>query len=475
MDLNNDYSFIASVSTRPYRDKEQARAGCRTMKFHQMELSPGIFLSLAGNGYAFCYNFRNDRRKEENFLNTQILIFDIDYPKVGMDTYIEGLPYKPTMGYTSYSNDPGESHYRFRLIYGFDSLITTEQEFDSLYLAVSMANGFGKALDRRPANQLYFGSNSLLPGFDNYNSSLVYSFSDFDKYLPEPGEENLISDCTVGIYSPTHNKHDDKNDTLQEQDWLNYYDNYLNSLETPLDLAPSGTHFTFPEKYYTVPVRFRKGYVVRWQDGEGRRQKLFRSAQIMLHNSPSLTPDNLAFNLWQLISTYYDNTKDQITKGDIDGIVERAFEKKDTFDLNSSYHKGKYKINKEFWTKQGLTTRQSVPRVMKERNQDVMRFYDPSLSVDENYNALLNEGLKVSIRTFRRYVKELGLKRDIDTEIIELMLQEPTISTKDIASTLGKSLSTISRHIKELKKTRVSRVKKQWVVDDAKTSIQSST
>ena len=77
MGLNNDYTFTASVSTRPYRDKEQAHAGCKTMKFQQMELTPDGFLALAGAGFSFCYNFQDNRRLEENFLNTQIIIFDI--------------------------------------------------------------------------------------------------------------------------------------------------------------------------------------------------------------------------------------------------------------------------------------------------------------------------------------------------------------------------------------------------------------
>lgn len=207
---------------------------------------------------------------------------------------------------------------------------------------------------------------------------------------------------------------------------------------------------------------------MRWQDGERRRQKLFRSAQIMLQNSPFLTPDNLAFNLWQLISTYYDNTKDPITKDDIDGIVERVFEKKDSFDLNSSYHKSKYRINKEYWAKQGFSTRQSGPKIQKEIHQSVMNLYDPSLSVAENYDALVEKGLAVSPRTLYRYVEELELKRDVDAEIIDLMRQEPTITIKDIVSVLGRSESTIKRHIKELKKTVIRREKKQWIVEDTK-------
>ena len=470
MDLNNNYSFTTSVSTRSYRDKELAHAGCDTMRFQQMELTPDVFLSLAGAGYAFCYNYRDNHRCEENFLNTQIIIFDIDYPSTDMDSYIQGLPYKPTMGYTSYSNNPGENYYRFRLIYGFDSPITTKQDFDSIYTAITNANGFGKSLDKRKISQLYFGSNSRLDGFQDYNSNYIYSYSDFQGYI----QESSISPITDSLNTPTHIYSDEKNDTITDEERHNYWKNYLASLETKLEEAPSHTHFTFPEKYYRVPFRVitqedGKRVIKKYKDGERRRNKLYISALIMLKNVDTLTPDNLSFNLWQLIGYYYDNRKDKITKDDIDGIVERAFENRYTYDLQPTEHKGIFRINKEYWAAQGITPQQAVPMVMKERNMSIMDYYNPSLSVSANYVAFLEMGFEISISSLYRYVDELGLKRDIDSEILELLRQAPDITIKDVATALGKSPSTIARHIKTMREEdnpRVRKEKKQWIVSD---------
>lgn len=468
MDPNYNYSFTASVSTRSFHDKESAKAGSRWMKFHKLNLDTDFFLSLAGGGHAFCYNFENDRRLKENFQDTQMLIFDIDYPKTSMYSYIQELPYKPTMAYTTYSNDPEMDHYRFRLVYCFDNSITTEDEFNDFYLAVSTANGFGKTLDicSKQINQLYYGSDDRLDSFQDYNSHLVYSFDDFKEYLPKPGD---ISDNAGSLTDPTYIEYYDDKDTISTEDRHNYYKNYLESLETPLDLAPSKTYYTFPEGYVAVPIRVRKGGIVKWKDGERRRQKLYISAQIMLRNVPTLTPDNLTFNLCQLLNVYYDNTKDIITKDEIDGIVERAFERRDIYQLKPSFHKQETRINREYWASQGYTARQAVPKIRKELHQSVMEFYDPSLSVAENYAALVEKGLPVSKRTLYRYVEELELKRDIDAEIIERMQQKPDITIDDIASALDKSVSTIKRHIKGLKEgdqPRVRRVKKQWVVNE---------
>ena len=471
MGLNNDYTFTTSVSTRSYKDKELAHAGCGTMRFQQMELTPDVFLSLAGAGYAFCYNYRDNHRCEENFLNTQIIIFDIDYPTTDMDSYIQGLPYKPTMGYTSYSNNPGENFYRFRLIYGFDSPITTKQDFDSIYTAITNANGFGKSLDKKTISQLYFGSNARLDGFLDYNSNYIYSYSDFQGYIQESGKESVISTSTNSLNTPIHIYNDENNDTIGEEERINYYNNYVRSLETPLELAPSKTHYTYPEKYYAVPVRIitqdEKRVIKRWHDGERRRQKLYVSAHIMLKNDRTLTPDNLRFNLWQLVREYYDNGKDKITKDDIDGIVERAFERRDTYNLQPTEHKGIFRINKEYWAALGITPQQAVPMVMKERKMSIMDYYNPSLSVSKNYDAFLEMGLEIGISTLYRYVNELGLKRDIDSDILELLRQAPDITIKDVADVLGKSPSTIKRHIKGLKEgdqPRVKRIMKRWVV-----------
>ena len=473
MDLNNDYTFTTSVSKRSYRDRVQARAGCDTMKFQPMELTPDVFLSLAGAGYAFCYNYRDNHRCEENFLNTQIIIFDIDYPTTDMDSYIQGLPFKPTMGYTTYSNNPGENYYRFRLIYGFDKPITTKQDFTSIYDAITAANGFGKALDKRKISQLYFGSNSRLGGFQDYNSNFVYSFNDFQGFISESGVDIVFSPSADCLNTPTHIYNDEKNDTISEEERHNYFKNYLLSLETELEIAPSQTHYTYPEKYYAVPIRIitqdGKRVIKKWKDGERRRQKLYISALIMLKNLDTLTPDNLSFNLWQLIGYYYDNRKDKITKDDIDGIVERAFESRHTYDLQPTRHKGIFRINKEYWAEQGITPQQAVPMVMKERNMSIMDYYNPSLSVSANYDALLEMGLDVGYSTLCKYVNELGLKRDIDSEILELLRQAPDITIKDVATALGKSPSTIARHIRTMREEgnpRVKRINKQWRLEE---------
>ena len=458
-------SFNLSVSTRCFTDKEQAKASCGSIKFATMELTPDLFLSLAGSGYAFTYNFLGNRRKPELFLNTPVIIYDIDKCSIPMEEYISGLAIKPSLGYTSYSNGMDGKH-SFRLVYVFDSLIESEQSFNALYYGIARENGLGKEFDKRRINQLYFGSNKDLPGYQEYNSHLVYSLDDFD-FQDESDVSPVITSNTTASYDVDF----EMNDTFKDGD-DNYYNNYEESLETPLVQSTSGTHYTYPVEYYSVPIRIiTKGgrrVIKRWTDGEHRRKKLYISALIMLKNKPELTPDNLQFNLQQLIRHYYDNRTDTITQDEIKGIVRRAYRNKDTFHLAPSKHKSRFKVNKQFCQDWNISARQAVPMIIKERNMEIMEFYDWTTSVSENLETLKKEtGLVISRSTLYRYVKEIcpQPKRDIDKEIIEAMEDNPLICIKGIAATLGKSTSTIKRHIKRMG-DRVRKERGMWMVKD---------
>jgi predicted DNA-binding transcriptional regulator AlpA len=435
------------------------------MRFAPREIDQDTFLTLAGSGYSFTYNFQGNRRKPELFLNTPVIIYDIDHCEQPMEDYIDGLHYKPSLGYTSYSNGK-DGKFSFRLVYVFDSLIESEQSFNALYYGIAGENGFGKEFDKRRINQLYFGSNKDLPGYKEYNSHLVYSQDDFD--FPE---ESAVCPISMSNTLSPHNNDYETNDTFQDGD-DNYYRNYVESLETPLVQSTSGTHYTYPQNYYSVPIRIitkdGKRVVKRWTDGEHRRKKLYISALIMLLNKPSLSPDNLRFNLRQLIRDYYDMSKDPITQGDIEGIVKRAYENKDTCQLDNSIHQSNFKVNKEYCQEQGLSARQLIPAIIKERNMEIMDFYDWTTSVSNNLK-MLNEdcGLAISRSTLYRYVNEIcpQPKRDIDKEIIEAMKDNPLICIKGIASALGKSTSTIRRHIKRMG-DRVRKERGMWMVGD---------
>ena len=442
-----------------------------------MEMDQDTFLSLAGSGYAFTYIFKGNRRKPEFFLNTPVIIYDIDHCEQPMGDYIDGLRYKPSLGYASYSNGR-DGKFSFRLVYCLDTLVEDEETFNLIYTGIAAANGFGAEFDRRRINQLYFGSNENSAGYQQYVSHLVYSLDDFGV---QPKCVSFSRDVSMaeegGFCEPTltqhHNNLYETDGTLNDQERVEYYNNYVRSIATPLLLSASGTHYYYPEAYYAVPIRFitweGKKIVKRWRDGEHRRKRLYIAALIMLKNVPDLTPDNLRFNLWQLIREYFENTcEDQITSTDIDGIVERAMANKDTFHLDPTHHDRTFKINKEYWLGEVKSALEAVKAVRKERNMAKMEHYDWTISVAANQKEMEKMGYKLSTSTIYRYLHEMGMpRRDIDAEILELMRQNPVITIKDIATTLGRNPSTIKRHIKRLAgESRIRQRQKPWIVLD---------
>lgn len=478
MPENQEYSFQISVSDQAYQKKEQAKAAISKMNFQPRSLSVNQFIQLASNGHAFCYLFRGNRRKPELFEGTQSIIYDIDHSPIPLDEYVDALPHKPTASYTSFSNGQ-DNQYSFRLVYCLREVITDEPTFQVAYNTIAKKNGFGVELDRLRVNQLYFGSNSLLYGFQTHQTNIIYSLFDFDEFYDKGGNcLNVISYTT----HPLHTNYDENNAPLGRKE-NDYYSNYVLSLETPFVSSDTGSHFCRPDSYYCVPIRFTtidgKHVVKRWCDGEKRRNRLYVSARIMLMNVPELSLENLVFNLWQLIREYYDNTKDPITKEDVRKVARNAMAEREKDNISTTASGNQFKVNAEWCEANGISKRQAVPMITKERKQkEVLELYDYNQSVTDNYNALKEMGVSVSRSTLYRYVQETAPKsmRNLDCEIVTLLLQDPSLTNPALAKELDCDTSTIKRHLRKMKGQGVISKAQEggkggWVVNN--TALQS--
>ena len=74
-------------------------------------------------GRLFTHVFKNDLRKNENFLYTSIIPIDVDDCPKSLEETLDGLEKKPTIAYYTASNLKEEGSYRFRFIYVFDERI----------------------------------------------------------------------------------------------------------------------------------------------------------------------------------------------------------------------------------------------------------------------------------------------------------------------------------------------------------------
>ena len=421
-----DFTFIMSVSTQPFPLKPTASEVGR-ITFEERYLTISDFEILEKAGYSFCYLFQHrgklltmKEKTEDNFIATSTIFYDIDKMSIPMEEFVSSLQYEPSFAYTSYSNGIEQPYwkYGYRLVYLFSEEIMTKENFNKLYNAIAVANNLSSAtysdgtkfgLDYRGVSQQYYGgggSSTMI------KSNRIYSISDFGDYIT-----NFEPHCE---YFPFKDKDKERRHTscsqmetefekdlksLSRQDFLTkyrtkYYRRYVNSLSTKLNISEDGTYYEYPEDFMTVE-KFRKRrnvdgkvIILRWKDGEGRRKKLYLTAQIMKHNLPDIRLEELIYFLMEECHAFYVGKDGCLNKAELIKIAKKAFVY--SCDNMRPISHPSFKVNKEYWIAQGYSANQAKQIIRRERKEkEVLDFYDFNKSVKENMEILNSHGVKV--------------------------------------------------------------------------------
>ena len=249
-----------------------------------------------------------------------------------------------------------------------------------------------------------------------------------------------------------------------------FYPNYVPSLSTPLIKDESDMFYLYPDDYVCVNHKRKGKYTLKWDIGEDRKKKLYITAQIMLFNLPSLSIENLLYNLRLERQWYYENSDGKINNEFLIQTAINAFEK--PYPLEPSKH-GTFKLNKEFWEGQGYKANQAKMIVRRElKIREVQARYNPELTTTENYRILKEQGVRISIRTLQRMVTGGDIKiispkashtylsccRDFDTiQILQLIEKNERITQSEIASALNLSPRTVKRYMDAMKGVYIER------------------
>ena len=513
--VNNDFKFFLSVSKKNYSEKPP-QSIMHTLGFKPRLLTVEETLQHAVNGYAFCYIFEPSdkdgylkiKHKEvERFKHTSVIFYDFDAMSVTMEDFISTISYKPTFAYPTYSN--GENgEYRFRLVYAFDDVINTRYDFYERYLKLGVANNFVRedkkekvgGWDVRVVNQLYFGTKS---NSSTYKSNFIYSASDFSEYKADETEiEEMMkaglkkkSRFSIGNIKGCENVSSEfMKDfcSMPSGDFLRkyspeYFWNYVDSLETPLIPHESGMYWEFPDDYVQVFHKRRGRNFDRWEIGENRKSKLYLTAQIMLHNNPSMTMESLLFNLKYEKSRYYSNSDGKLTNEVLVTTARNAF--RNEFYIETSKHPS-FRVNKKFWAEQGITAQQASRYIITQRkvNKELLPYIDSNKDLNANFKILIDNGVQISKERLKRLVSKGYIKiimggnaegtlpllsycDNCDTNrILELIKANECITNQEIASILSISIATVKRYIKKMKGKFIDRIGNNrtghWVVLD---------
>lgn len=443
MYLDNDgrYEFNINVSTGAYPTQKPDKPW--QIQYATQKITLGDLERLQREGKSFCYNFKKrdvsglitqHEKTLKGFDYTNIIFFDIDKMPIPMEEYIAPLPFKPSLAYTTISNGKG-GKYGYRLLYLFDTPLSTIPDFDNLYYAIAAANGFKQQVDKdgnkfefdyRKVNQQYYGGGVKS---ETIKTNIVYSPSDFSSYynkgialketlypskkknkssISNKGSfpnEIIIGEATrrQAYYSQMENPFYNDLYTLSPKDFLTKYEKeylstYQASIKTALTLSSNGSYWIYPDNYQEIKRQWgvnKKGKrnVKKWEIGSNRRKRMYVSAHIMRHNVPSITKEQLIYNLIFERFHYYVNSDNKLNNNIILDIAEAALAH--SFELSPCKHPA-FSANKEYWLQSNMTSNQAkciVGKVIRE--EQVLAIYDFGASVKENLKVLRENGIRV--------------------------------------------------------------------------------
>lgn len=447
MKTTTDYKFDVSISEKAYDHKPDKKTEVRLIRFTKKTVDVTGFLEYMLEGYCYAPIFANNYRHGDNFLYSYIVSIDVDHSLETMNEMVDRLEYKPTCAYTSCQNGLLNGESRFRLVYCFEDKIERLDEYKELVYAIFNANhldinekvnGKGKYDQQSKVPcQLYFGNGT--DTFDFTVTDIIYCKNDFNiHYYNNSIDNNILFNSNKEdksiienhTHHPTNNIHlnDTFDDEQFEKDYWNmrmedilikYIDIFPNMEHTPLEIPSDDTpYIIYPSGYIEIRRWWRKrldGKPIKIKDGEGRRRKLFINGIIRRLINPSISFDNLLYNLLYELVNYISNYEavNIIDKKELFKIARDVMSKDiaNYEHLKNRPHKG-FTINPDYCAKHN-TTKNKVKGTAGKliRYQQIGELYDCSLTDKENLEAMKSHGLDVSLITLKRWRKENGITK----------------------------------------------------------------
>lgn len=439
MKNTDDYRFWVSLSTQKFNHKPNRNTEVAKLKFYKIYTDVEGFANGIANGYCYAPVFKyttfgmNDKT-DSNFTYSSFISIDIDHAKVDMNTMMENIKYKPTIAYTSCSNGL-DGNYSYRLIYCFSDKIEGTREYSNYVYTILDANGIPvNDIDKRSfkASQYYNGNGC--GNIDIKVSNIIYNKLDYIEYYKEYSNNNILYINSNESVNLTHNTTPPTimsyNDTFVnknfEYDYWNmrmedvlskYVYEYPNIEHTPLPVVDEDTpYIMFPSDYIEIKRYWRveDGRTAKIRDGEGRRRKLFLNGILRRLIVPSITFDNLIYNLLFELVYYVSNYE-----------AENVIDKKEIFHIARNVMKAdmtkyeglkgtdrRFMVNPRYCEKYGMNKKQVRNVAMKMiRNQGIGELYDCSLNDNQNLEIMKQHGLDISPSTLKRWRKENGITK----------------------------------------------------------------
>ena len=427
------YTFDVSVSTFPIEDKNNCNFS--KIKYKREILTFTDFINKIEDGYSFCYCFNDNGRvfgqrdkRIDNFHHTNFIVFDIDHCGANIHEYLNRLPYKPTLAYTT-TNDSKLDH-RFRLIYFLDFTIMKSVSFYKMiyyklashleiYSGFIMSDNCMKSPSQQflgnPKKEITTVYNNILYELEDINKlSFNERYEKEMKGIKDITNDSNVEDIELNISDEMRMDLNNLNDSEFIKKWS---EKYFYQMETPVTYDDDGIARLWDKEYYQIKNKFSKvdGHTVQFKHGDRRRIVLLNMISTMLKINPKISDENLLFNSIVERHHFFDNADGKLNNGWVLNAIKNARmddmkgrnpiqPEPRTFKIQKSHFIDL--INK--WNNEGkngmiVLTNKIRKKINIER---VGALYDFNLSVKENLKWLAEQGIVVSQAKLYRLKKD---------------------------------------------------------------------
>ena len=427
------YTFDVSVSTFPIEDKNNCNFS--KIKYKREILTFTDFINKIEDGYSFCYCFNDNGRvfgqrdkRIDNFHHTNFIVFDIDHCGANIHEYLNRLPYKPTLAYTT-TNDSKLDH-RFRLIYFLDFTIMKSVSFYKMvyyklashleiYSGFIMSDNCMKSPSQQflgnPKNEITTVYNNILYELEDINKlSFNERYEKEMKGVKDTTNDSNVEDIELNI---SDEMKDDLNNMKDSEFLSKWKDRYFYQMETPVTYDDDGIARLWDKEYYQIKNKFSKvdGHSLQFKHGDKRRIVLLNMISTMLKINPKISDENLLFNSIVERHHFFDNADGKLNNGWVLNAIKNARmddmkgrnpiqPEPRTFKIQKSHFIDL--INK--WNEEGKNGMMVLTnKIRKKINiERVGALYDFNLSVKENLKWLAEQGIVVSQAKLYRLKKD---------------------------------------------------------------------
>ena len=437
------------------------------IKFNEMSVSNDMLSLFITNGYCYCPT----DRKKDNVRESDYICIDVDDSTIEMNDYVSTLTDKPTIYYTTPSNRNIEKSqqkygddkhiFRFRLLYALDTPTTNATEYEQAYRYITTTNNMS-FVDFRPANQYYNGSK----GCELHNTHRVYTLPDEYKEVVLGNEGKKSSrpkskqtDSVVNPSDGNNEMHLDEDvlsaflDCTKYEDFLSWYNGVFgeSSLLRESPYLPDVNderklvchyYYVIPKKYIRWDKENKTKIYGKWIDGENRHTKIYTTGIILRKLNPTASANDLLREIVAILLTYYSLKNPdgslKFTKRTILQLMDSVMKADLTKELKAIKHPS-FKVSSSYCEKNKVSKRTVVSEILSEKRIEKkeekycmidcffdfgITWNDGSKITQEQWIAILKEnGIEVSIATFKRYLNDRGYSKRRNSKKVSLPKQ----------------------------------------------------